>query len=185
MNNYSLTYGYFEGCGNCMFNLLRSFSSSLRDIVQASLALCPLRSSVLQKYVVNNLVMWKNRVNTHTHTHTFSPRVFYKIFSEYQNISKPREEEISYLFFRGAAMFRRSQRVSKSVFCDFAAFFLRFISSQWCSAPPCGGPRSIVSYYGVTSRHSPCLVGNAVFSFQLLTLKTKMIAEGKKRYELE
>ncbi len=45
-----------------------------------------------------------------------------------------------------------------------------------------GAASIIITYYGVTRRHSPCLVGNAVFSFQLLTLKTKMIAEGKKRY---
>ena len=104
-----MTYGYFEGCGNCMFNLLRSFSSSLRDIVQASLALCPLRSSVLQNYVVNNLVMCENRVNTHTHTHTVSSRVFYKIYLEYQ-------------------------RVSRTFFYGFSAQPINYMFSQWCSA---------------------------------------------------
>ena len=106
-------------------------------------------------YVVDNLVMCENRV----HTHTFSSRVFYR----------------KYL---------KCQRVSNSFFSGFANRFLRLISLQHSSAPPCGGSRSIASsHYGVTSRHSPCHVGNAVFSFQLLTLKNKMIAEGKKRYE--
>ena len=41
-----MTYSQFGCCGNSRFNLLRSFSSSLRDIAQASLALFPLRSSV-------------------------------------------------------------------------------------------------------------------------------------------
>ncbi|MBQ7773678.1 MAG: hypothetical protein IJ383_06400, partial [Bacteroidales bacterium] len=59
MNKNSLRYGYFEGCGNC---------------------------KVSANYVVNNLVMWKNSVNTHTHT--FLSRVFYKIFLEYQRVSR-------------------------------------------------------------------------------------------------
>ena len=46
-----------------------------------------------------------------------------------------------------------------------------------------GAASIIITLYGVTSRHSPCHVGNAVFSFQLLTLKKQMITEGKKRYE--
>lgn len=121
MDKNSLTYSCFEGCGNC---------------------------KVSANYVVNNLVMCENCVNTHTHTHILS-RVFYKIYIEYQ-------------------------RVSRTFFHGFSAQPINYMFSQWCSAPPCCGPRSIVSYYGVSSRHSPCLVGNAVFSFQLLTLKTKM-----------
>ena len=72
-------------------------------------------SKVSAKYFVDNLVMCENRVNTHT----FSSRVFYR----------------KYL---------RCQRVSKSVFYDFATFFLRLISTQWCSALPCDGCQSIV-----------------------------------------
>ena len=114
MNNYSMTYSHLGCCGN------RQISAN---------------------YVVDNLVMCENRVNTHTHTHThtFSSRVFYR----------------KYL---------KCQRVSNSFFSGFANRFLRLISTQWCSAPPCGGTRSIASsYYGVTSRHPSCHVGNVVF----------------------
>ena len=40
-------------------------------------------------YVVDNLVMCENRVNTHTHTHThtFSSRVFYRKYLKCQRIS--------------------------------------------------------------------------------------------------
>ncbi len=88
MNNYSLTYSQFGCCGNSRFNLLRSFSSSLRDIAQASLALFPLRSSVLQKYVVNNLVMCENRVHTHTHTHSHRA-YFTKYFLNVKELAIP------------------------------------------------------------------------------------------------
>ncbi len=50
MNNYSKTYSHLEGCVN---------------------------SKVYAKYVVNNLVMCENRVNTHTHTHTYSHRAYF------------------------------------------------------------------------------------------------------------
>ena len=83
-----MTYSHFGCYGNNIFNLLRSISSSLHDIVQASLAF---HSSVQPKYVMDNLVICENRVNTHT----FSSRVFYRKYLKYQNISKPREEEIS------------------------------------------------------------------------------------------
>ena len=83
-----MAYSYFGCCENHKFNLFHSISSSLHDIVQASLAF---HSSVQPKYVMNNLVICENRVNTHT----FSSRVFYRKYLKYQNISKPREEEIS------------------------------------------------------------------------------------------
>ena len=154
MNNFLLTYSHSDSCGNF---------------------------AVSAKYVVDNLVMCENRVNTHTHTHTFSSRVFYRKYIKYQNISKPREEEISHLFFRGAAMFRFYQRVSNSFFPGFANRFLRLLSTQWCSAPPCGGSHGIaLSYYGVIGRHSSCLVGSAVFSCKPLTSKNERY-EGRKK----
>ena len=42
MNNYSLTYSHFGDCGN---------------------------HQIFANYVVDNLVMCENRVNTHTHSH--------------------------------------------------------------------------------------------------------------------
>ena len=122
MNNYSMTYSQFGCCGN---------------------------HQISAKYVMDNLVMCENRVNTHTHTHThtFSSRVFYR----------------KYL---------KCQRVSNSFFSGFANRFLRLIFTQWCSAPPCGGTRSIASsYYGVIGRHSSCLIRNVVFSYEPLTSK--------------
>ena len=108
------------------------------------------------KYVMDNWVMCENRVNTHTHTHTFSSRVFYR----------------KYL---------KCQRVSNSFFSGFANRFLRLFSTQWCSAPPCGGCRSIASsYYGVIGRHSSCLFRNVVFSYKPLTSKNERY-EGRKK----
>ena len=64
------------------------------------------------------------------------------------------------------AYFIKYQRVSNFFFSGFASRFLRLISSQHSSAPPCGGYRSIASsYYGVIGRHSSCLIRNAVFFF--------------------
>ena len=82
-----MIYSHLGCCGNSRFNLLRSFSSSLRDIAQASLALFPLRSLVLQKYVVDNLVMCENRVNTHTHILTANLRaLIYSFPSKRQTV---------------------------------------------------------------------------------------------------
>ena len=73
------------------------------------------------------------------------------------------------------------QRVSNSFFSGFANRFLRLISTQWCSAPPCGGCRSIASsYYGVIGRHSSCLFRNVVFSYKPLTSKNERY-EGRKK----
>ena len=138
MSNYSMAYSYFGCCENHKFNLFHSISSSLHDIVQASLAF---HSSVQPKYVMDNLVICENRVNTHTHT--FSSRVFYRKYLKCQNISKPREEDISN-------------------FSGFTNRFLRLIYAMVLR-----GPRNIASScYGVTSQHSPCHVGNAVFSLK-------------------
>lgn len=46
-----------------------------------------------------------------------------------------------------------------------------------------GAASIIITLYGVIGRHLSCHIRNAVFSFQLLTLKKQMITEGKKRYE--
>lgn len=103
--------------------------------------------SISAKYVVDNLLMCGIRVNTHTHTHTFSSRVFYRKYLKYQ-------------------------RVSNSFFYGFANRFLRLLSTQWCSAPPCGGCRSIASsYYDVIGRHSSCLFRSVVF--YLIQLATR------------
>lgn len=82
-----MAYSYLGCCENHKFNLLHSISSSLRDIVQASLAF---HSSVQPKYVMDNLVICENRVNTHI----LIARILQK-YLKYQNISKPREEDIS------------------------------------------------------------------------------------------
>ena len=65
-----MAYSYFGCCENHKFNLFHSISSSLRDIVQASLAF---HSSVQPKYVMDNLVICENRVNTHTHIRVAEP----------------------------------------------------------------------------------------------------------------
>ena len=120
MNDYSMTYSFLDSCGN---------------------------HSISAKYVVDNLLMCGIRVNTHTHTHTFSSRVFYRKYLNYQ-------------------------RVGKVLFSGFANRFLRLLSTQWCSAPPCGGCRSIaLSYYDVIGRHSSCLFRNVVF--YLIQLATR------------
>ena len=120
MNIYSTTYSFTDGCRNLWFSA---------------------------KYAVNNLFFCGNRVNTHTHTHTFSSRVFYRKYLNYQ-------------------------RVGKVLFSGFADIFLRLLSTQWCSAPPCGGCRSIaLSYYDVIGRHSSCLFLNVVF--YLIQLATR------------
>ena len=120
MNDYSMTYSFLDSCGN---------------------------HSISAKYVVDNLLMCGIRVNTHTHTHTFSSRVFYRKYLNYQ-------------------------RVGKVLFSGFADIFFRLFSTQWCSAPQCGGSRSIASsYYDVIGRHSSCLIRNVVFSYEPLTSK--------------
>ena len=112
--------------------------------------------SISAKYVVDNLLMCGIRVNTHTHT--FSSRVFYRKYLKYQ-------------------------RAGKVVFSGFADIFFRLFSTQWCSAPPCGGCQSIVSsYYGVIGRHLSCLIRNAVFSYELSTSKTDMNVKRKRCY---
>ena len=50
MNNYSITYSHLGCCGNLQISA---------------------------KYVMDNLVMCENRVNTHTHTHTHSHRAYF------------------------------------------------------------------------------------------------------------
>ena len=134
-----MAYSYFGCCENHKFNLFHSISSSLRDIVQASLAF---HSSVQPKYVMNNLVICENRVNTHSHRAYFTENIL----------------NIKTLANREKKKFLISQ-VLQTVSSD--------LYMQWCSVPPCGGPRNIASsYYGVTSQHSPCHVGNAVFSLK-------------------
>ena len=133
-----MAYSYFGCCENHKFNLLHSISSSLRNIVQASLAF---HSSVQPKYVVDNLVMCENRVNTHSYRAYFTENIL----------------NVKTLANREKKKFLISQ-VLQTVSSD--------LYMQWCSAPPCGGPRNIASYYGVTSQHSPCHVGNAVFSLK-------------------
>ena len=134
-----MAYSYFGCCENHKFNLLHSISSSLRDIVQASLAF---HSSVQPKYVMDNLVICENRVNTHSHRAYFTENIL----------------NVKTLANREKKIFLISQ-VLQTVSSD--------LYMQWCSAPPCGGPRNIASScYGVTSQHSPCHVGNAVFSLK-------------------
>ena len=134
-----MAYSYFGCCENHKFNLFHSISSSLRDIVQASLAF---HSSVQPKYVMDNLVICENRVNTHSHRAYFTENIL----------------NIKTLANREKKIFLISQ-VLQTVSSD--------LYMQWCSAPPCGGPLNIASsYYGVTSQHSPCHVGNAVFSLK-------------------
>ena len=50
MNDYSMTYSFLDSCGN---------------------------HSISAKYVVDNLLMYGIRVNTHTHTHTHSHRAYF------------------------------------------------------------------------------------------------------------
>lgn len=133
MNSYSMTYSHLGCCGN------RQISAN---------------------YVVNNLVMYEKRVNTHTHT--FSSRVFYRKYLKYLRVSHP----FLHNFGCGSALLEQVPYCVHLApyFSGFANCSLRLISTQWRSAPPCGGTRSIASsYYGVTSRHSSCHVGNAVF----------------------
>ena len=116
MSNYSMTYSHFGCCGN---------------------------HQISANYVVDNLVMCENRVNTYI----LIARIFYRKYLNYQ-------------------------KVGKVLFSGFADIFFRLFSTQWCSAPPCGGSRSIASsYYGVIGRHSSCLIRNAVFSYELSTSK--------------
>ena len=67
-------------------------------------------------YVVDNLVMCENRVNTYI----LIARIFYRKYLNYQ-------------------------KVGKVLFSGFADIFFRLFSTQWCSAPPCGGCQSIAS----------------------------------------
>ena len=110
------------------------------------------------KYVVDNLVMCENRVNTHSHRAYFT-----------ENILNVKGLAIPFCIILTAVQHYWSKFHTAFLAPNFSGFanrFLRLISTQWCSAPPCGGTRSIASsYYGVTSRHSPCHVGNAVFFF--------------------
>ena len=110
------------------------------------------------KYVVDNWVMCENRVNTHSHRAYFT-----------ENILNVKGLAIPFCIILTAVQHYWSKFHTAFLVPNFSGFanrFLRLISTQWCSAPPCGGPRSIASsYYGVTSRHSPCYVGNAVFFF--------------------
>ncbi len=130
-----MIYSQFGCCGNSRFNLLRSFSSSLRDIAQASLALFPLRSSVQQKYVVDNLVMCENRVNTHSHRAYFT-----------ENILNVKGLAIPFCIILTAVQHYWSKfhtAFHAPNFSGFANCFLRLISTQWCSAPPCGGQEAL------------------------------------------
>ena len=107
-------------------------------------------------YVVNNLVMCENRVNTHAHT--FSSRVFYR----------------KYL---------RCQRVSKSVFSDFAAFssdlYLRNGAPPLCVAV-CEALHHHIRRYQ-SALIMPCWKRRIFIS--TINTKTNMTTEGMKRYE--
>ena len=72
-----------------------------------------------------------------------------------------------------------SKKKNEQLFNDIQSFWL--ISTQWCSAPPCGGCRGIASsYYGVIGRHSSCLIRNVVFYFTTISNK---INYKNQRYE--
>ena len=146
MNNYSLTYSLLSGCGNHEFNLLRSFSSSLRDIAQASLALCPLRSSVQQKYVVNNLAMCGICVNTHTHTHTHT-----HILTAHSSRAK-------------LHISKQTDKQGESFFLAFPRLFPNHLFLHRCSAPPCGGTEAID--YGVPVGTHRAFSGMPFLSFE-------------------
>ena len=127
------------------------------------------------KYVMDNLVMCENRVNTHT----FSSRVFYRKYLKCQRVSN----SFLHNFGCGSALLEQVPYCVHLApnFSGFANRFLRLISTQWCSAPPCGGCRSIASsYYGVIGRHSSCLFRNVVFSYKPLTSKNERY-EGRKK----
>ena len=114
------------------------------------------------KSVMYDLVMLRKLCNT------FSSRV------SYRNICQCISNSFLHNFGCGSALLEQVPYCVHLApnFSGFANHFLRLISTQWCSAPPCGGSRSIASsYYDVIGRHSSCLIRNVVFSYEPLTSK--------------